>query len=141
MQHPARIGFRRTTPLDGQRGWTLVELSISLAISSLLFLMIGSLMNSSSIAVAEMSSDVAGEHALRRSLSLLYDDVKVASLGTLVVSPGSDNDTLSLQTPDPSGTGTWGDRSVIQGDAVHYVHGQRVWSAPWDDPASSVGPE
>ena len=45
MQHPARIGFRRTTPLDGQRGWTLVELSISLAISSLLFLMIGSLMN------------------------------------------------------------------------------------------------
>jgi len=36
---------------------------------------------------------------------------------------------------------TNGDRSVIQGDAVHYVHGEEVWSAPWDDPADSTGPQ
>jgi len=33
-----------------------------------------------------------------------------------------------------------GDRGVIQGPAVHYVHGGQVWSAPWADPGSAVGP-
>lgn len=33
-----------------------------------------------------------------------------------------------------------GDRGVIQGPAVHYVHGNRVWSAPWADPGAASGP-
>lgn len=47
------------------------------------------------------------------------------------------------ETPWPSGelASTTGDRSVIQGDAVHYVHGDEVWSAPWDDPAADTGPQ
>ena len=36
---------------------------------------------------------------------------------------------------------TTGDRSVIQGSAVHYVHGGAVWSAPWDAPEEAVGPQ
>ena len=36
---------------------------------------------------------------------------------------------------------THGDRAVIQGDAVHYVHEREVWSAPWDDPTSASGPQ
>ncbi len=40
-----------------------------------------------------------------------------------------------------SGQYTGGDRSVIQGAAVHYVHGRQVWSAPWDAPEEAVGPQ
>ena len=40
-----------------------------------------------------------------------------------------------------SGQNTSGDRSVIQGAAVHYVHGGYVWSAPWDDPEEAMGPQ
>lgn len=36
---------------------------------------------------------------------------------------------------------TSGDRSVIQGSAVHYVHEKEVWSAPWDDPEDTIGPQ
>jgi hypothetical protein len=36
---------------------------------------------------------------------------------------------------------TRGDRSVIQGAAVHYVHRGNVWSAPWDAPEEAVGPQ
>ena len=40
-----------------------------------------------------------------------------------------------------SGQYTGGDRSVLQGAAVHYVHGGHVWSAPWDAPEDTVGPQ
>lgn len=39
-----------------------------------------------------------------------------------------------------SGQHTHGDRSVIQGAAVHYLHQGQVWSAPWDAPDDVVGP-
>jgi hypothetical protein len=39
------------------------------------------------------------------------------------------------------GQGTQGDRSVLQGAAVHYVHGGRVWSAPWEAPEDAFGPQ
>lgn len=35
----------------------------------------------------------------------------------------------------------WRDRSRMQGNAVHYVHGERVWSAAWDEPGDIVGPQ
>ena len=37
--------------------------------------------------------------------------------------------------------GTWRDRSRLQGDAVHYVHDEQVWSAAWDAPEEAVGPQ
>ncbi len=33
------------------------------------------------------------------------------------------------------------DRGVIQETALHYVHGDRVWSAPWADPTQATGPQ
>lgn len=33
------------------------------------------------------------------------------------------------------------DRAVLQGEAVHYLHGNGVWSAPWADPGAAVGPQ
>lgn len=32
-------------------------------------------------------------------------------------------------------------RSVIAGDDVHFVSADQVWSAPWSDPKSSIGPQ
>jgi len=36
---------------------------------------------------------------------------------------------------------TQGDRGVIQGPAVHYVHAGKVWSAAWTAPEAPAGPE
>jgi hypothetical protein len=47
-------------------------------------------------------------------------------------------ETASDERPYP--TSYLGDRGVIQGPAVHYVHGGDVWSAPWDDPGAATGP-
>lgn len=59
---------------------------------------------------------------------------RLREVGALIAAEPSD--------PAPtSGQSSFGDRSVIQGAAAHYVHGGRVWSAPWDAPEKAVGPE
>jgi hypothetical protein len=43
---------------------------------------------------------------------------------------------------DPSAwSTTYGDRARLQGEAVHYIHGGEVWSAPWSRPEDVVGPQ
>jgi hypothetical protein len=34
-----------------------------------------------------------------------------------------------------------GDRSIITGSGVHYIHGAKVWSADWLDPGNPTGPQ
>ncbi len=34
-----------------------------------------------------------------------------------------------------------GDRALLKGDEVHYLHGDSVWSATWSEPDSMVGPQ
>ena len=34
-----------------------------------------------------------------------------------------------------------GDRALLRGGEVHYLHGEWVWSAPWEDPGSAIGPQ
>lgn len=34
-----------------------------------------------------------------------------------------------------------GDRALLKGDGVHYLHGDSVWSASWNEPDSMVGPQ
>ncbi len=34
-----------------------------------------------------------------------------------------------------------GDRALLRGDGVHYLHGNAIWSATWGDPGSLVGPQ
>ncbi len=34
-----------------------------------------------------------------------------------------------------------GDRALIRGDGVHYLHGDYIWSADWGDPESMIGPQ
>ncbi len=37
---------------------------------------------------------------------------------------------------------TSGDRAVIRGDGIHYIHGDKVWSASWNDPKGTLtGPQ
>ncbi len=33
-----------------------------------------------------------------------------------------------------------GDRALLRGDEVHYLHGDWIWSAPWGEPDSLIGP-
>jgi hypothetical protein len=48
---------------------------------------------------------------------------------------------VAAEPGEETDQGTTGDRSVLQGAAAHYVHGGRVWSAPWADPEAVVGPQ
>ncbi len=34
-----------------------------------------------------------------------------------------------------------GDRALIRGDGVHYLHGDSIWSASWGEPDTMVGPQ
>jgi len=49
--------------------------------------------------------------------------------GALIVADASDGGGLES---------TWQDRSRLQGEAMHYVHGGVVWSAPWAAPEDAV---
>jgi hypothetical protein len=81
---------------------------------------------------------------LRTSLHLLEveegsrpSDARIHLAGEVVA---EEADTQSPQRGSGSSS-TTGDRSVIQGDAVHYLHRDAVWSAPWDDPSTDTGPQ
>jgi len=46
------------------------------------------------------------------------------------------------ETPFPySELQTLGDRAVLSGDFVHYIHNDEVWSASWFAPENAVGPQ
>jgi len=34
-----------------------------------------------------------------------------------------------------------GDRALLRGEDVHYLHGDWIWSAPWESPGSVIGPQ
>ena len=61
------------------------------------------------------------------------EDAHIEPVGSIIATDASD-DFGTLRS-------TLRDRSVIQGDAVHYIHDDQVWSAPWDDPEDAVGPQ
>jgi hypothetical protein len=70
----------------------------------------------------------------RTGLHLFEVDRDTRSLrqaGALIIAEAEEGD-------DPPSV--WNGRSRLQGEAVHYLHDGRVWSAPWQDPGASVGP-
>jgi len=70
-----------------------------------------------------------------------YDTVTVDEVAE-EASSDSDNtieenvDEADFINPDISGS--WNDRSVIEDDAVHYVHNGKVYSSLWADPETYV---
>lgn len=60
-------------------------------------------------------------------------DAALRQVGAVVVERPTD----AKPWPDP----TDGDRAVIQGSGLHYVHSGAVWSAAWAAPEAPVGPE
>ena len=42
---------------------------------------------------------------------------------------------------DNQGYYSLGDRALLKGDGIHYLHGDSIWSAMWDNPDSMVGPQ
>jgi hypothetical protein len=60
-----------------------------------------------------------------------HDEPALHAAGALIVAEAG---------PEGTSTGTWRDRSRLQGDAVHYVHEGEIWSAPWNAPEDAVGP-
>ena len=78
-----------------------------------------------------------GLHLLEVTEGAVASDARLQLVGEIVA------EEADVESPWPSGgkASTTGDRSVIQGDAVHYVHGDEVWSAPWDDPTADTGPQ
>jgi len=60
-----------------------------------------------------------------------HDAPALEAAGRVVVAEAGD---------EAASPGTGQDRSRLQGDAVHYVHEGRVWSAPWSQPDDAVGP-
>lgn len=58
---------------------------------------------------------------------------KLAQAGTL---------TAQRATTRPPDSNPFGlRRSIIVGDDVHFISANQVWSAPWSDPKSSIGPQ
>jgi hypothetical protein len=78
-----------------------------------------------------------GLHLFEVTEGAVASDARLQLVGEIVA------EEADSESPRPSGgnASTTGDRSVIQGDAVHYVHSDAVWSAPWDDPAADTGPQ
>lgn len=97
-----------SSPDRRRGGFTLLEVAISLAIVSVIVLVVGNLLESSNQAVAEMTTGVNDEQAIRRTLSRLYDDVKQSAVSRVSITEQTTSDILTLQTPDPSGSGNWG---------------------------------
>ncbi len=125
-----RTDFQSTTLTPSQRrvsGFTLLEVAIALLLLSIITVAIGSLLGSTNDAVAEMTSNVHDEQSLRRALNRLYDDVKTSAVSRVTIDKDTSNDTLTLQTADPSGSGDWG---AIGGDGLfrvnHFVRYQAV---------------
>lgn len=49
---------------------------------------------------------------------------------------------IAQRATDPDPVGLFGTRrSVLVGDDVHFVTDDKVWSAPWSDPANRLGPQ
>ncbi len=46
-----------------------------------------------------------------------------------------------VESDQQAPSSTEGDRAVIQGGAVHYIHGDAVWSARWRSPETFIGPQ
>jgi hypothetical protein len=61
------------------------------------------------------------------------DSVELTLRGVVPTPPIEDHEDIARP-------GTNGDRSRLQGEAVHYVHGGRISSAPWDSPENVLGP-
>jgi len=94
-----------------RRGFTLVELSIAVAIGALLILAVGAIAQGTGSSMDYLSRSHRVDRDLQKSLAAMTADLKHASLSGLVIDQSDpDHDMVTLQVPDPavSGSLTWG---------------------------------
>ncbi|MEM7261014.1 MAG: prepilin-type N-terminal cleavage/methylation domain-containing protein [Planctomycetota bacterium] len=102
---------KRPNPQSRERGFTVVEVTIVVAISVVLFLAVGALTDASGTSMDYLSRTHRVDRDLRRALADISADLKRCSAGGLVHDTSdTDHDLITLQVPNPNGVGApqWG---------------------------------
>ncbi len=73
--------------------------------------------------------------------ALYLFDIHVGESGEPGIVPRGQMVVASAAKGERRGYYPLGDRALLRGDDVHYLHGAWVWSAPWDEPEALVGPQ
>jgi len=99
----AQLAFRRG-------GFTLLETAMALAIASILMVVLGNILISSTNSVDTILVDSVTDQEIKKGLNRFLDEAQTSSTSVLTVdTTGADHDAVTLQTPGPyTGTVSWG---------------------------------
>jgi prepilin-type N-terminal cleavage/methylation domain-containing protein len=107
-----RINHRPRNPAAGRRtGLTMIELMIAVTIASVLMVILGNIIISTTHSVDTLTVDTVSDQELKRSMGRLIGELQTVSPTALSInSADANNDAVILQTPGPytSGTVNWG---------------------------------
>jgi prepilin-type N-terminal cleavage/methylation domain-containing protein len=112
----------RPTPARRPAGFTLLELLMALAIASVLMVVVGNILISSTRSVDSMVVDSVSDQEIRQSLNRMLDEMQMTSTSRLAInSLGTDHDSITFQTPSSyAGAVTWGAKDAAG-----------TWHADW----------